>query len=66
MQTTGIHYGEKDVYYKDMVLRHSTNASGSVLQILGYLIGDIPIHGCGCAQISGSLASTLQISVYCS
>ncbi len=47
-------------------LRHSMDASGSVLQLLGYLTSDIHIRRCGCAQISISGASTLQISVYVS
>ncbi len=49
-------------------LRHSTDASvdgyGSVLQISGYLRGSIRICGCGCARISISGTSALQISAY--
>ncbi|SJL16833.1 uncharacterized protein ARMOST_20362 [Armillaria ostoyae] len=50
-----------------MGIRHSTDASAdgseSVLQISVCLIGDIHICRCGCAWISTSVASALQISI---
>ncbi|SJL14297.1 uncharacterized protein ARMOST_17753 [Armillaria ostoyae] len=66
----GIQFGTGWTDGEGIKLRHSmdgsADGSGSVLRILGCLIGEIRIRRCGFAQISVSGVSVLQVSVYIS